>query len=189
MIAAGLVLIVVLVAVFFLAQKNPTNAVPVTITVWGTDPSSAWKPIISGYEALRPNATVKYTQVAAGNYDSTLLTALAAGTGPDVFLIGNHDVISDSALISPAPVTQIAPTAIQSEFPEAVAQDFVYNGQVDAMPLYGHARAGLQQADVRPGRHRGTSVTWQDVLNLIPQLRMQDVNGQITQSTHFRDRL
>ena len=105
-IIGGILLIVVIgVVLLILGGSKQTGAAPVIIKVWGVDSADAMKPIIAGYQALRTNATIKYTQVAAGDYDNQLLTALATGKGPDVFLIGNHDLLGRGDLLAPAPAT------------------------------------------------------------------------------------
>lgn len=183
MIVGALVLIVTVFVLFrFFGSKKPAG-VPVALTVWGMDAPDAFANAIAGYKVLRPNVTVTYRQVPVAGYEETLVNALASGKGPDVFMIGNHDVLSRGALLSAAPLTQVSIEDIQSVFPQAVIQDFVYSGRIYALPLYMDTLALLYNKQIFDQAGVATPpVTWQDVLDLVPQLRVLDQNGQISRS-------
>lgn len=180
MISAAIILIVgVFVLLKFFGSKAPAGT-PVTLTVWGIDPPAAFKDTLSGYKTLRQNVTVNYIQVPAAGYDEAVLKALATGKGPDVFVIGNHDILSRGSLLSPAPATQISLVNIQNAFPQAVIQDFVLGGNVYALPLYMDTLALIYNKQIFD--QAGIAVppaTWQEVLDLVPRLRALDASGQI----------
>lgn len=180
--AAVALIATIFILLKFFGSKAPPG-VPVTLTVWGVDSPDAFKETLAGYKALRPNVTVNYTQVSATGYDNTVLRALASGKGPDIFVIGNHDVLNRGSLLSPAPATQISLANIQSAFPQAVIQDFVLGGNVYALPLYMDTLALVYNKQVFDQAGIATPpVTWQDVLDLVPRLRILDGSGQITRA-------
>lgn len=183
MISGGLALIVIVWVLFaFLGSKKPAG-VPVSLTVWGMDSPEALKDTLAGYKALRPNVTVNYIQVPVVGYDDAILKALASGNGPDVFVIGNHDVLSRSNILAPAPETQVSLADIQGVFPQAVVQDFVFNGDIYALPLYMDTLALIYNKQIFDQAGIAVPpVTWQDVLDLIPRLRTMDASGQITRA-------
>jgi ABC-type glycerol-3-phosphate transport system substrate-binding protein len=183
MIAGGLFLILTVFLLFkFFGSKKPAG-VPVTLSVWGMDAPDAFKGVISGYAALRPNVTVNYIQIPAVGYDEAILKALASGKGPDVFFVNNHDIMSHSDLLAAAPVAQVSLDNIQAAFPQAVIQDFVFGGRVYALPLYMDTLVLLYNKEIFDQASIATPPkTWQEVLDLVPVLRTLDPSGQITRA-------
>ena len=97
MIVGGIVLVIGLGVLLYLNLRPTTNNGPVaTLTVWGTEDANA----IGALAATYPYAKVSYMQVDPANYQSKLLSALAAGTGPDVFEIGDREVPKWKQVIS-----------------------------------------------------------------------------------------
>jgi multiple sugar transport system substrate-binding protein len=177
----GIVLIGLLFA--FISRKPNPNSNPVTIKVWGTAPKAAFDALGAQYSGLRPNARIEYSEMDASTYNQTLLDALAAGTGPDVFMIGNQDATKRAPLLLSATSTEISPAQVASVFPSVVTQDFVNGGHVTALPLSIDTLALFYNKDLLD--KAGIPVppkTWQDVLNDIPKLVRQNSQGQLTQA-------
>jgi len=181
LIIAGAVLLILIVWLAFFFSASPTSTfVPVNLTVWGTDPREAFDAMLASYRALRPQVTVTYTQISAAKYDDTLLNALAAGKGPDVFMIGNHDVLKKLSLLAPADPSQMTPSLVDQLFPAAVGQDFSVKGKVYAMPLYMdvlslvYNKESFDQAGIAL-----PPTTWQDFNDDVRKLREVSPNGQI----------
>lgn len=183
MIVSAIVLVAAVFLLFkFFGSKKPAGA-PVSLTVWGTDLPDAFNGTIAAYKALRPNVTVVYTQVPEAGYDDIILKALASGKGPDVFYVGNHDLLRLGQLLAPAPPTQVSLSDIQNMFPQAVIQDFVYGGYVYAVPLYMDTLALLYNKQMFDRAGIATPpATWQDITDLTPRLREIDANGQISKA-------
>lgn len=183
MIAGALVLILTVFLLFkFFGSKKPAG-VPISLSVWGMDAPEAFKGAISGYAALRPNVTVSYTQISAVGYDEAILKALASGKGPDVFFVNNHDIMSHGGLLAAAPAAQVSLDNIQAAFPQAIIQDFVFGGRVYALPLYMDTLALLYNKEIFDQASIATPpTTWQEVLDLVPALRIVDASGQIARA-------
>src|ERR1044072_1284398 len=180
---AILAVIVVVVVLFMLGGTKGSKLPPVTIKVWGTDPDEVFQPIAVAYKALRPNATVEYKVVPEASYDQTVLTALAAGNGPDVFLIGNHDVLKRGDLISPAPPEQATIMGMQEVFPQAAIQDLVNDGKIYGTPLYMDTLAlAYNKQMFDQGGIATPPATWDELIGGIPRLRVLDVNGRIVRA-------
>jgi len=183
MVLGTIVLIVVVFITFkFFGSKNPTGPA-VNLSVWGVDSVDAMDSIISGYETVRPNVTVTYKRVAADEYDEAVLTALATGKGPDVFLIGNHDLYSRGQLLAAATPAQVSLSGVQASFPQAVVQDFVYGDAAYALPLYMDTLTLLYNKQMFDQAGIATPPkTWQEVVDMVPRLRTTDEGGQITRA-------
>jgi ABC-type glycerol-3-phosphate transport system substrate-binding protein len=184
------VVVVILAVVFFINIRGGGGASTATlnITIWGTDDAKVFHDLISAYSG--PGAgnsmEVKYTQIDPTTYRETLLTALAAGTGPDIFEIGNRDLPQWSNLVTPIP-TSLATTfnavTLQNDFPTVVGQDFVINNNVYALPLSVDTLAMLYNKDIMDSA--GIAVppkTWTEFESDVPTLRSVNMQGQITRA-------
>ena len=82
---------------------------------------------------------VTYVQVDSSQYDAKLLSALAGGTGPDIFEIGDHSLGRWKSLLAPLPTSTFAATfnvgMMATYFPGVVADDFVSDGNLYALPV------------------------------------------------------
>lgn len=174
------IIIFIGIVLFFFGLRSSKTTLSVTLKVWGTDPSAVFQNINV------PGVTVLYTQIDPAQYENQLLTALAAGNGPDVFEIGNHEVPKWKSILAPLPA-QLASTfsvaTMANDFPSVVQTDFAPNGQIDALPLDLDTLAMFYNKDifdsagiVYPPK------TWDDLEADIPSLRILNSQGQITQA-------
>jgi multiple sugar transport system substrate-binding protein len=189
-IVGGVVLVLIVgFLVFSLNIRKPnSSAQAITLTVWGTDNTRAFNDLLASYAGpgSGTGAQIRYTQIDPADYQSKLLAALAAGTGPDVFEIGNRDLSQWKSVIAPVPVTlaqQFNEVTLESDFPTVVDQDFVSAGQIYALPLSIDTIAMIYNKDLFDTAGIATiPKTWEDVQADIPLLRTVNAQGQITQS-------
>lgn len=188
-IAAVALIVIGAVVVFMLnVRKNSGSSAALNITIWGTDEPKAFNDLISSYTGpgSGSSATIKYTQIPAASYRDTLISAIAAGTGPDVFEIGNRDLAQWKSVITPVPAADAATfslTTLQSEFPSVVTQDFVSGGQIYALPFSIDTLAMIYNKDLFDTAGIATlPKTWTDFDNNITKLRTINSAGQLTQA-------
>jgi len=154
----SLLIIILFVAFLFTrspkSKKNKTPPLvypkePVTLTYWRLfDDEETFKPIISAYKAKHPNVTIKYVKKDYETYEEDLLNALAAGNGPDIFML-KHDLIPKHLdKLAPAPIgfnlidqnkrepKKDLPTQFKELFVNAAYDDLVYDGKVYGVPLW-----------------------------------------------------
>ncbi len=174
--------IVVIVVVFINLRQSANTGPVVKLTVWGTEDPQQFAPIAISY----PYGTVKYVQVDQANYQSQLLSALAAGTGPDVFEISNRDLPKWKSILAPLPAAYaqtFGPLQLSQEFPDVVAQDFVSGGQIYGLPLSIDTLAMIYNKDIF--NSAGIAIppaTWDQFDADITKLRTLDASGNITQA-------
>src|SRR5258708_5262977 len=134
-IGAGIVLVlVIVVVVFFNTRPRANNTVLPKLVVWGTEAPGALGGLVIAY----PYAQAKYVQIDPANYEAQLLSALAAGTGPDVFEINNRALPKWKSILTPLapPLSQqFGALQLAQYFPDVVAQDFVSGGRIYGLPL------------------------------------------------------
>lgn len=182
----GVVAVLALVFVILIVanlKKGPDNVAEVELTVWGVDDKKAFEAIISTYVAFRPNVAVEYIQIDKDRYEAALLNALAAGEGPDVFMIDNNALLRQISKVTPINRTQVNLVGLRDLFPQVIEQDFVSEGEIYALPLYidtlvlAYNRDLFDQGSVvfPPG-------TWQDFQGTVQVLRNIGQNGQILQA-------
>ena len=185
LIGLGAILIVAIIVLVYLYRRPPQAGSEVKFTVWGTDSREIFESIIGGYKTLQPGATITYTQIDAATYGATLLNALAAGTGPDVFEITNREFPRQEGKLIPADAGQFNIVKMREFFPQAVEQDFVSasGSQIYALPLYLDTLALIYNRDffdtagiVSPPK------TWDEFLRIVPQLKVVSPAGGITRA-------
>jgi multiple sugar transport system substrate-binding protein len=181
---------------FVLVLKNigntgGTTGASTTITFWGVyDDHGAFDQVIKDFKTQHPNITVRYQMFSYDTYEQQLINALAAGTGPDIFMIHNTWLPKRGDLLTALPASipgESQPLfTIQSykdQFVDVVAQDLTYQNQIYAVPLYVDTLALYYNRDIlnnaaltRPPQ------TWDEVNADVPVLTRFDKQGNIIQS-------
>lgn len=188
-IGGAVALVLIGAVVFFLNMRSKSSSQQaLTLTIWGTDDAKAFNDMIDAYAGpgSGTQSNIKYTQIDPAQYQSKVLGALAAGTGPDVFEIGNRDLSQWTSVISPIPATlstTFSQVTLASDFPTVVGQDFVSGGQIYALPLSVDTLAMIYNKDLFDTAGIATvPTTWEGVQAALPKLRVVNAQSQITQA-------
>lgn len=189
-IGGGILIVILLFVIFtFGLRSKTTSQQSVTITIWGTDEARVFNDVIASYSGPGTGGStqIKYTQMDPSQYENQLLSALAAGTGPDIFEIGNRELSRWQNVSTPLPSstlsTQFSLVTLENDFPTVVGQDFVSDGQIYALPLSIDTLAMIYNRDLFDSASLATlPKTWNDFQNEIPALRVVNSEGQITQA-------
>ncbi|OGY59596.1 MAG: hypothetical protein A3H06_00815 [Candidatus Colwellbacteria bacterium RIFCSPLOWO2_12_FULL_44_13] len=106
------------------------------LTFWGVfDTRSTWDDLISDYIEEHPGVSITYRELSSSAYENDLINALAIDEGPDIFMIQNSWLPRYTNKVVPLTAQAFPPSRLDVLYPEVVASDFVYNGQVHALPL------------------------------------------------------
>jgi ABC-type glycerol-3-phosphate transport system substrate-binding protein len=118
------------------SEDNP-GAIKATLSFWGVgDNREAYADVIAFFKTTYPNVALDYRAFTdAGQYDKAVLEALAAGQGPDIFMVRNTDLSKQANKIVPAPQTQLSAAQFKQYFPQVAGQDFTSDQNVYAIPL------------------------------------------------------
>lgn len=187
--------LVVLLLLFFLLLSSciipglkscnvATQKVAASLTMWGVgDTPDAYKGAIDAFRANYPSVSVDYRSFTDESaYRSTLLNALAAGQGPDIFEIRNNEVAEQYHRVAPLPSSILPLVTVRNLFPRIVEEDFAPQGTVYALPLsidtlaLIYNRRFVDQAAVEVPK------TWEDFKDIIPKLSAIDNAKRITQA-------
>lgn len=155
-----------------------------SLVVWGLwQDSDVLNPVLRTFKD-QTGIDVQYKKIASvASYEKELVEALAAGRGPDIFVINNTWVEAKHDLMSPAPADIITQRDVQNEFVDVVTQDlardaFVYAlpTSVDTMALYYNKDLFNSAGIAEPPR------TWRDFQNVVIKLTKVSNLGVIGQS-------
>ncbi len=116
-------------------------------------------------------------------YESALLDALAAGAGPDVFMVRNNNVSKYVNKILPAPPTIITAQGIRTLFPQVVSDDFVWGDAVFGLPLSVDTLSLIYNRDLF--NEAGiilAPTTWEELTAAVEKLKREDGSKNITRA-------
>lgn len=106
-------------------DNTPPPPDPVTLQFWSVfDDSAVYEPIINSYRQQNPHVTIEYRKLTINEYESTVLNALAAGKGPDIWSIHNTWLPKHQEKLAPAPADQLNLQSYQDTFVQVAEDDF-----------------------------------------------------------------
>ncbi len=166
------------IAIFFSWLSGRNALTPATLTIWGTMPEKYIKGTIGDYQKLVEGSNIKYIQKDAEDFDKTLLNALAAGTGPDIWMVEQDNVRGYFDKIYALPPTMFSANEYRERFVDA-ANVYVRN-KIVALPLWSDPlvlywnKSMFNTAGIpMPPK------TWDSVLENSMELKKEDSAGNI----------
>ena len=180
LIIIGIILLVIVlgVVIYIFGARNPGDR-PETVELnfWGVfDRSDVINQIASGI----PGFEVSYREFDPQTYEAQLIDALAAGRGPDVFMIHSSWLPKHFNKLAPVSELQLSLETFRNLFPTVVEQDFAPDSVIYALPLYLDTLALFYNRDVFDSEAvAAPPKTWLEFQNLVPQLRKLDASGKL----------
>lgn len=187
----GIILLVFLTIVLVLRSFGGTQVQKATIEFWGVfDGKDPYAKAIKDFQELYPNVKVNYTQKPYETYESGTVDALAAGNGPDIWLIHNTWLPKHGDKLAPLPDTipgvkepLMTLKAFKEQFVDVAYDDLVYKDKIFALPLYVDTMALYYNKDLVNSAgiaHPPTDYTeFNDDVKLLTKF---DASANITQS-------
>lgn len=125
------------VLVFSGCGTSSQNSYKIDLEIWGLfDDSSAYTVAIENYKKINPYVgEIKYKKFTQETYKQDLLDAIAAGQGPDIFLINNAWLPSFENKLTPVTSAITNEQEMRNNFLDVVFDDFMSNGQMYGVPL------------------------------------------------------
>ncbi|HEY4384952.1 MAG TPA: ABC transporter substrate-binding protein [Ktedonobacteraceae bacterium] len=191
--AKSLCACLVLVALFLSSCGSATSSSNhITLTYWThtSAPSNALeKKLIAQYEHLHPNITINYLNVDITDIPTKVTTALAGGSGPDLFNYPqtNMATLASRGLLAPIDYSAYGvkdKAAFDALYPASSLSGFSYNGVAYGIPhevssyVFWINKAEFKAAGLDP--NKDFPKTWTDVANVGKLLTKKD-NGRTTQ--------
>lgn len=192
-IIAGILFVIVIVVVLALVFGGGTERPErVVLEFWGVfDDSGAFEDSISQYERMRPNVDVVYRAFSFEDYERSLISALAAGSGPDIFMIHNTWLPKHQDKIAPLPQERqsgddqplLTFRQFQDSFVDVAVKDLTQGGRIYGLPLYVDTLALYYNKNVFASE--GIAVpprTWNEFNDVVRQVTDFDNQGNIARS-------
>ncbi len=151
-----------------------------------------WKPfvdsdkmnvIISAYKKVNPNVTIEYTKKNIENYESDLLNALAAGSGPDIFSINNTWLPQYLDKITEAPESLYTIRDYREQFVDVVSNDLIRDNKIYGTAMWVDSLALYYNKDIMGTAGIATPPkTWDQLARDVRRITTQDSSGYFTRS-------
>ncbi len=188
----GIVILVIIALVFVLGGFGGTRSGQrVELSFWGVfDSEEDFRQVIQNYQDVNNRITINYKLIPYEEYESTLINALAAGTGPDIVMLHNNWFPKHKDKLKFAP--SVLPDEeepfftlkdYQDQFVEVAAKDLIENKNIYGFPLYVDTLALFYNKDMlnsagftRPPK------TWDEFNNYVETLTKFNIVGNITKS-------
>src|SRR3989344_4949186 len=190
-IGSALAVLVIIIIVLMTAFGKPPTPAAVTLQFWGTfDDASFYQQAIRNYRQTHSYADITYQSVDYSDYESGLVNAFAAGTGPDIWLMHNTWLPKYGNLMAPLPQkvsSQKEPLftvkQFQDSFVDVAQQDLMAGGQIYGLPIYVDTLALYYNKDLfNSAGITSPPRTWEDFNTDINKLTVLDAKGYITRS-------
>ncbi|MEK7629939.1 MAG: extracellular solute-binding protein [Patescibacteria group bacterium] len=158
------------------------NKIQAKLNFWGAgDKSDDYSLAISAFKTNYPNVEINYRSFNNfDDYQTALLDALAAGNGPDIFMIRNTDLPRNLNKIVAVPAVRFSLLNLRGSFPQIVESDFATQNALYALPLSIDTLAMIYNRDILASK--GVALppaTWEDFKNDIPKLTTTDQNNKL----------
>lgn len=185
------------------AEKLPK----ITLTVWHVfDDENVLKPIIDLYQQLNPNITIEYVKKDFAEYEKQTLDALAAGKGPDIWMIRNDWVFKHTDKLVPMTKRLFIKSdndvrtdvkIYEDMFPEIAVKNNIINGNIYGIPLSIDTLALYYNVDhfkeitsklILENNTKDAEMfsyppnEWEQFLKMVQLLTQKDDKGNITRS-------
>lgn len=157
-----------------------------SIEIWGVfDDSDAYRSALSAYKEVNPFVkNITYRKLPVESYKDDLVNALAAGKGPDIFMIRNSWRSAFEDKTAPAPEALLPERAYRDALVDVAASDFIgTDGKIYGVPLSVDSLALYYNKDIfnAAGISRPPE-TWDEVVEAARILNTIDQFGSITRS-------
>ncbi|MFZ5982617.1 MAG: extracellular solute-binding protein [Patescibacteria group bacterium] len=166
-------------------KKQTGVGYEIELEVWGLfDDRDAYAEVFENYTKEHPWVKkIEYKKLTPDTYQKDLVDALAAGQGPDIFLIHNSWLPNFKEKIVASPQDIVNEKTVRDQLVDTVTRDFVDNGQVYALPLSVNSLALFYNKDIFNRAGIATPPkTWEEFKEDVKMLTKVDQFGNITQS-------
>lgn len=168
-------------------KQTNTKKYSLSLEIWGTlDRNDALAEIFDNYKKINPNiSAIVYKKISQDTYAKEVLDALASGQGPDIFMINNAWLPAFQDKIVPAPTSQgmVDEQKFRNNFVDTVANDFLVNGKIYAVPLSVDSLGLYYNKDLfNEAGISAPPTDWNQFIDDVRKLTKIDASGNIIQA-------
>lgn len=160
------------------------NIPPVELNFWGLwDDESVMAPILDEYKLLVPYVSINYQKFTFNEYESMIVNSLAAGRGPDIWMIHNTWMPKHNDKITCSPQEIINGQDYLSAFVDVVSFDLMIKDYVCGVALSVDTMALYYNKDLLNTAHIAQPPeNWSDFKDAVEKMTKLDDWGNITQA-------
>ncbi len=149
-----------------------------SILVWGTLPFSTMQPYID--QAKTKNLTVSYESQNPDTYELDLVNAIAAGVGPDVFIMTHEAILRNKDKIFEIPYANLPRRDYENRYVRS-SNLFLTDTGILALPLAIDPMVMYYNKNLMDSAFiLNVPEIWDDVISYTSQTTVSDVSGQIS---------
>lgn len=179
------------------ASPTPAAAKEVTLTYWGLwEPSDTMMAIFKEFEQANPGVKVEYVKQSHKDYRERLQTAIASGSGPDIFRFHASWTPMLKSELSTIPSTVMSTSEYQQTFYPVAAEQLQVGGQFVGIPLMYDGLGLYYNKEILRTAGAEPPTTWAALRTLASQLTVRSgatiqrgglAIGNATNVEHFAD--
>lgn len=186
-IALILVVVLGLVALGFLLVKLVLPRIrgekEVALTWWGLwEDQTIVAPLIAEYQKTHSNVKIDYVKQSPQDYRERLTSALAKGTGPDIFRFHNTWVPMFKNELDNVPASVMTAAEYAETYYPVVSSDLASGTGLVGIPLGYDALTMYINEDIFASAGKTPPTTWDDLRQTAIELTTKDDKGIITQA-------
>ncbi len=188
-IAGGLFFVTIIIVFIMVLGRGGGEQKSVVLEFWGVfDDQSNFKSTIQAYEQANPNVRIVYRNFAFEDYETSLIGALAAGSGPDIWMMHNTWLPKHKDKISPLPQDKqkgddepiMTFRGYKDTFVDVAVQELTDGGDIYALPLYIDTLALYYNKDIFDTESVAEPPSdWNEFIDIVEQLTKFATDGGI----------
>jgi ABC-type glycerol-3-phosphate transport system substrate-binding protein len=171
------------VLIFAIATSTAKSSSVGPVVIWGTVDGPTFTQMIQNAAGTYPALTgASYVQKDPSTYIADVTSALAAGSGPDLFLITQDQAVQDAGEVVLFPYTSLSTTQFQNAFVEGANPFLIPKGVValpiaaDPLVLYWNKDLMATAGYAQPPQY------WDQLFDMSTKLTSRDDAGNILKS-------
>ncbi len=148
---AGIIIILTSIFIGILPGKKQPAPAQATIEIWGLgEREDIWRDAINSFQEKNKNLTIRYVRLDERTYEETLINSLAAGRGPDIFMLKNSWILKHQNKIYPLPQVffNFFPRDFRRTFVDATSDDLIKDDIIAGLPLFVDTLALFYNKDI-----------------------------------------
>lgn len=152
------------------------------VTLWGTLPLNTMQSLIGGTLRNEKSVSIKYVGKSVATFERDFIEALASGTGPDIVLLSQDEMLKNLNKLSLIPYQTVLERDFKNTFLEE-GEMFMFPGGIVALPFTIDPLVMYWNRDIFTNALLSTPPSsWSEFYDLVPKITIRDRSGNITQS-------
>lgn len=179
----AVLIIISIFAVFKTLSNTSTTKSTGELTWWGLwEDKTIVQPLIDEYESNHSGVKINYIKQSPQDYRERLTSAIAKGTGPDIFSFHNSWVPMFKTNLDALPASVMNPADYAKNFYPIASSDLVSGSSIVGIPLEYDALTLYVNQDIFDKAGKTPPTTWDDFRSLAKSLTVKNDQGVITQA-------